>query len=73
MVKTRDEHLEWCKQQARYYLDRGKAADAIASMMSDLGKHPDFEGIEAKMAPLGLFYAIQGDIEDARRFVEGFR
>jgi hypothetical protein len=72
-MRTREEHLEWCKQQARHYLKQGRAADAIASMMSDLGKHPDFKGIEEKMALLGLFYAAQGNIDDARRFVEGFR
>jgi len=72
-MKTREEHLEWCKARAREYLNRGKVADAIASMMSDLGKHPEFSGIEAKMAPLGLFYAMNNDYDGAKRFIEGFR
>lgn len=72
-MKTRDEHLEWCKEQARVYLDQGKVADAIASMCSDLGKHPDFVGIAEKMGPLAIYYALRNDIEDAKRFVEGFR
>jgi hypothetical protein len=72
-MRTRDEHLEWCKQRAREYLAQGRCADAIASMMSDLSKHEDFKDIGAKLAPMGLFYAMQNDLEDARRFVEGFR
>ena len=70
---TRDEHLAWAKGRAMEYLDRGKVADAIASMMSDLGKHEDFNSIEAKMAPLGLFYAMNNDYDGAKRFIEGFR
>lgn len=72
-MRTRDEHLEWCKEQARYYLNQGNPADAIASMLSDLKKHPDFVGIADKIGPLGLIYAANNDLEGARRFVEGFR
>jgi hypothetical protein len=72
-MRTREEHLEWCKERARVYLDKGRVADAIASMMCDLRGHPDFNGIEAKMGLLGIFYAANNDLEGAKRFVEGFR
>ena len=39
-MKTREEHLEWCKQRALEYCDRGDTINAITSMFSDLGKHP---------------------------------
>ena len=70
---TRDEHLEWCKERARYYLDQGDAANAIASMGSDLMKHEELKNISASMMPIGLFYAMQKDLDEARRWVEGFR
>ncbi len=72
-MRTREEHLEWCKQRAREDLDRGGVADAIATMCTCLVQHPDFEGIVEKMTPIGLFYAMNNDLDGARRFVEGFR
>ena len=40
-MKTRAEHLEWCKQRAQEYCERGDTIDALTSMFSDLGKHPE--------------------------------
>lgn len=37
----RAEHLQWCKNRAMEYVDRGEINDALASMGSDLNKHPD--------------------------------
>ena len=40
--KSREEHLAWCKQRAHDELNyNGSPADAVASMISDLGKHPE--------------------------------
>ena len=68
---NREEHLEWAKSRAREYLDRGDAAQAVTSMLSDLSKHEELKGIADKMGAIGLFLC-QG-IDEARRFVEGFR
>lgn len=38
---TRAEHLAWAKQRALEYVDMGDISGALASMMSDLGKHPE--------------------------------
>jgi hypothetical protein len=72
-MRSREEHLEWCKKRALEYLDRGDVENAIASMGSDLGKHEDFTGIVNKLMPLALFYAINNDYDGARRWIEGFR
>jgi len=72
-MRTRDEHLEWCKELARKDLDRGRVADAIATMCTCLEQHPDFVGVVKNMMPLGLFYAVHNDLDGAQRFVEGFR
>lgn len=42
------DHLEWCAERALEYYDLGDKANAIASFVSDVGKH---EGTE-HIAPL---------------------
>ncbi len=37
---TRAEHLTGCRKRALELLDAGETQQAIASMVSDLGKHP---------------------------------
>ena len=69
---TRDEHLAWCKQRAPEYLDRGELENAVASMASDLGKHPELKPNESLLM-LGAMQAGQGDSEGVRRWITGFR
>lgn len=38
-VETADEHLQWCKDRALAYLDRGDVTNALASFVSDMSKH----------------------------------
>jgi hypothetical protein len=38
---TRAEHVEWAKRRATEQVDRGDGPGAIASMLSDLGKHEE--------------------------------
>jgi uncharacterized membrane-anchored protein len=70
-MMTREEHLESCKQRARAYLDKGDVKNAVASMMSDLNKHPE-TAIGGILATLGLHAAMTGDLAEARRYIEGF-
>jgi hypothetical protein len=73
-MKTREEHLEWCKERARKYLDAGKPREAIASMGCDLSHDVEYFGnIDPVIMRLGLLYAQNNDLEGARRWVEGFR
>lgn len=73
MEDTRSNHLEWCKQRATEYLDRGDVTNAVASIMSDLNKHPDTErhpGIR-----LGMMLMLGGQlstVDQAREFIQGF-
>lgn len=70
---TRQEHLEWCKQRALEYVDMNDLQQALASMISDLGKHQEtanHTGIELMM---GL--VISGKLNTAhevRKFINGF-
>ena len=69
----RAEHLQWCKDRALEYADRGDVAQAVASMGSDLRKHPGTEnhsGVE-----LMMMLAMAGQFDrpgELRRFIEGF-
>lgn len=69
---SRQNHLAWCKLRALKYADRGDDTNAMASMMSDLGKHPETKGhigIE-----LGMMLAVGGMLKgyEMRKWIEGF-
>lgn len=69
--KTREQHLAWCKQRAHEYLDRGDVKNAVASMMSDLEKHPETKVTSPALNMLGIMAAMGGETE-ARRYIDGF-
>lgn len=73
MSDTRSEHLAWCKARALEYANRGDTTNAIASMLSDLGKHPetaDHAGINlTMMLMLGGFLSTP---EDVKKHIAGF-
>jgi len=69
---TRAEHLAWCKQRALEYVDEGDNQNAFASLVSDLGKHPDTQGHGA--VELGMMLLMAGHLGTAhemRDFIEG--
>lgn len=71
---TREEHLAWCKQRALAYADRGEVANAVASMCSDLRKHPETE--DHAGATVLTLLAAGGLLDrpgELRRQIEGFR
>jgi hypothetical protein len=75
-MRTREEHLEWCKERAREYLDRGDLANAVASMGSDMDKHPETRMAGEKMGMLmdvAMIRLTEGDVQGVRDLVEGFR
>jgi hypothetical protein len=70
---TRAEHLQWAKDRALEYADRGDLADAMASMTSDLNKHPETKG-HAGIELMGML-ALAGHLrtrKDVREYIEGF-
>lgn len=72
---SREEHLEWAKRRALEYLARGDLADAVASMGSDLSKHPETRntGGNPLLILLGMKSVIDHDAGGVRRWIEGFR
>lgn len=70
---TRDEHMAWCKKRALEYIDRGDIPNAVTSMASDLGKHPETEGhIGINLGMMMLMSGSLSDPREARRFIDGF-
>jgi len=70
---SRQEHLEWCKKRAHEYLTRGDITSAMASMGSDLKKHPETHNHPA--IELGVMLMLSGNLstpEQARKFIDGF-
>lgn len=70
---TRAEHLQWCKDRALEYVDRGGLMNAFVSMISDLGKHE--ETCNHPAIRLGTDLYLAGHLSGAdkmRKFIEGF-
>ena len=73
MAEARSEHIRWCKDRALVYVERGELKDALGSMISDLGKHPETAGHPAIMMGTALMMAGHlSSKEKMREFIEGF-
>ena len=69
---TRAEHLQWCKDRALEYVDAGQLSQALASLISDLNKHPETQGHTA--IELGTMLSMGGKLstpEQMREFILG--
>lgn len=66
-----DVHLAWCKARAREYMDKGDYANAFTSMMSDLNKHPDWQGGQL-IGTMMMLYVFDQSPDNVRRIIEGF-
>ena len=69
---TRDEHLAWCKERALEYWRKGDLENAVTSMGSDLDKHPETK-CHPSLLFLGALYAMNNNVDDIKRWIEGFR
>lgn len=70
---TRQEHVEWCKSRALELVEAGDVAGALASMTSDLSKHPETRGHSG--VELGMMLMMGGHLSTPaamRKFILGF-
>ena len=60
MEISREDHIRWCKDRALEYVKLGDLDNAIASMQSDLTKHPETNTPEVikRALDIELIYAI---------------
>lgn len=69
---TAAEHFDWAVGRAMEYVEMGDGGGAMASLLSDLGKHDGTAGIlTADLNTLFLGEVIIGGASGARRFIEG--
>lgn len=72
---TRTEHLQWCKDRAMEYATAGDNSNALASMLSDLRKHPETESSAKMGAQLGMPLLMGGHLSSRKQmvdFINGF-
>lgn len=70
---TRTEYLEWAKQRAYAYLERGRVMEAYKSFSSDLAKNAETHDVELiKLMTLEVLAGNLGTVEAMRKFIEGF-
>jgi hypothetical protein len=71
--RTREEHLQWCKDRALEYVDSGDVSGAYASFACDMGKHDGTKGHSAlELGMMLMFNGHLGTAEKMREFIEGF-
>jgi hypothetical protein len=71
--RTRDEHLQWCKDRALEILRTGDIAMAVASMLSDLTKWREPLYSQATLNTLSLAGMMFCKTPaEAKRWIEGF-
>jgi hypothetical protein len=66
------EHFDWAVGRAMEYVEMGDAANAHASLTSDLSKHEGTAGILTQDVQfLFLGEVVVGGVQGVRRFIEG--
>lgn len=73
MQRSREEHLQWCKDRALEYWRAGDLQNAYVSMLSDLNKHDETKGFNQFLLALGIIYVNNYDNEGVHRWITGFR
>jgi hypothetical protein len=70
---TRDEHLQWAKARANYFLDQGDVTSAWSSFISDMKKHPDLARHEFLEVGNKLFSTRVASAREMRKFINDFK
>ena len=71
-MKSRRQHLAWCRGRALKYLDGGDVASAILTMNQDLTRHPQTKPSPARVSQ-ALKIVRDDNADEARVWIEGFR
>jgi hypothetical protein len=68
MEITKEEHLQWCKDRAMKYLDKGDYKNAVKSFISDMNKHIG----TANHPALNYLIFSCNSVLQTKEFIEGF-
>jgi hypothetical protein len=69
---ARSEHLQWCKARAIEYVDLNELKYAIASMASDLCKHPQTNNAPLIKETIRILLFEPLTTETVTRWIDGF-
>jgi hypothetical protein len=69
---TAEEHLRWCADRALEYFDGSDKTSAIASFLSDVGKHDGTRHIQGPLAMMMLPMEYDNGRDAFERFMMGF-
>ena len=71
---TREQYIERSKERARSLISVGRIREAVASMMMDMRKYPNWPNCEVphEIHAIGICAAAAGDAALARAYIEGF-
>jgi hypothetical protein len=69
---TRVEHVAWAKARALEYVDRDELANAVSSMISDMGKHPEINMNGVLVAAMAVMTGHELRAAEVRHWIEGF-
>lgn len=69
---TRQEHVQWCKTRALEYVASGDLQGAVASMLSDMGKHNETGGPGLDFLGMAGLMDIQRGPQAVKTWIEGF-
>lgn len=72
MQRTAADHMIWCKERALDYVKRAALPAAVASMSSDLRKHPETSEQSSGLMVFGMVQIGNG-ADAVRRWIEGFQ
>jgi hypothetical protein len=70
-MSTYAEHMKWCKERAREYLEMGDAPAAYNSMVSDMNKHPETARDLSKLIALGMGELRLRGVDGVRSWIDG--
>ena len=69
----RAEHLQWCKDRALEYVKMGDMSQAVASMTSDLSKHPETASHPAiQLGTMMMFGGHMNNSAETEKWINGF-
>jgi hypothetical protein len=74
-AETRAMHVQWAKEIALDYLQRGALKDAMAAMLNELHRYDDTLALAADPMKLAEGYerVMDGDIDGMRAWIERFQ
>ena len=71
-LRSRRQHLNWCKRRALRLLNTGDAGGAFDSMLRDLGQHTETAGAQHDFACAYATRRLGDDPKSLRKFIREF-